>query len=111
MPRRSDVNSFPNSGSPRPERTLIASIAPRQPTVPATAPHTENVRCHIVAQDKLSVTLRGLEGQTVRLPRIKIGDQSASPGSLMPEDQFKALSDRQVRDLFAYRISKRAPGK
>jgi mono/diheme cytochrome c family protein len=34
---------------------------------------------------------------------------SASPTSLMPEGQMKTLSDQQIRDLFAYLMSKTAP--
>jgi putative heme-binding domain-containing protein len=63
----------------------------------------------IVEQDKQAVVLLGPDGQTVRLPRRKIDDLSASPVSLMPEDQLRNLTDQQVRDLFAYLMSKAPP--
>ena len=44
-----------------------------------------------------------------RLDRKKIEDMEASPVSLMPEGQLKALGDQQVRDLFAYLMSKAPP--
>ena len=34
---------------------------------------------------------------------------AASPTSLMPEGQMKTLGDRQIRDLFAYLMSKAEP--
>jgi putative heme-binding domain-containing protein len=60
----------------------------------------------VAAQDKTTVTLRDQEGRTTRLARSRIEEMRASPMSLMPEDQLKPLSDKQVRDLFAYLMSK-----
>lgn len=59
----------------------------------------------IAAQDKTTVTLRDPEGRTVRLDRSKIEELRASPVSLMPEGQLSTLSEKQVRDLFAYLMS------
>jgi putative heme-binding domain-containing protein len=63
----------------------------------------------IVEQNKQSISLRGHDGQTVRLARDRIEDLNASPVSLMPDDQLRALTDQQVRDLFAYLRAKTAP--
>jgi putative heme-binding domain-containing protein len=57
------------------------------------------------------VTLRDQEGRTKKISREQIDDLRASPVSLMPEDQLKALTDQQVRDLFAYLTAKAPPGK
>jgi putative membrane-bound dehydrogenase-like protein len=64
----------------------------------------------VAAQDKTTLTLRDQENRTTRIARAKIEDMHASPVSLMPEGQMKGLTDKQVRDLFAYLMS-RAPGK
>jgi putative heme-binding domain-containing protein len=63
----------------------------------------------VANQDKTTVSLRDQEGRVTRLARSKIDDMRASPVSLMPEGQLKALTDQQVRDLFAYLMSKTAP--
>jgi putative membrane-bound dehydrogenase-like protein len=60
----------------------------------------------IAAQDKATVTLRLGDGQTVRLAREQMEELRASPISLMPEDVLKELNDQQVRDLFAYLLSR-----
>lgn len=60
----------------------------------------------IAGQDKTTVTLRDQEGRTTKLDRGRIEDLRASPQSLMPEDQLRALSEQEVRDLFAYLMSK-----
>ena len=44
MSRRSNVSSWPASGSPRPAISLMASIAASEPTVEATALNTGNLR-------------------------------------------------------------------
>jgi putative membrane-bound dehydrogenase-like protein len=62
----------------------------------------------IAEQNKNSVTLKTQEGQLIRLPRERIDDLRASPISIMPEDQLKKLSETEVRDLFAYLMSKSA---
>lgn len=56
----------------------------------------------IVEQDKQVVVLKGIDGQSVILPREEIEELRAVPTSLMPEDLLKSLTDQQVRDLFAY---------
>lgn len=63
----------------------------------------------IVEQNKQSVTLRSADGQTVRLARERIDDLSASPVSIMPDDQLKAMDDKQIRDLFAFLRAKNNP--
>ena len=60
----------------------------------------------ISAQDKATVTLKLGDGQNVRLAREQIEELRASPISLMPEDVLKELNDQQIRDLFAYLMSK-----
>ena len=56
----------------------------------------------IVEQDKQVVVLKGIDGQSLILPREEIDELRAVPTSLMPEDLLKSLTDQQVRDLFAY---------
>jgi putative membrane-bound dehydrogenase-like protein len=63
----------------------------------------------VAAQDKATVTLRDAEAKAVRIAREEIEAMRASPVSLMPEDQLKPLPDQQVRDLFAYLMSKGPP--
>jgi putative membrane-bound dehydrogenase-like protein len=65
----------------------------------------------IAEQDKQAVTLRDQEGRTKKIGREQIDDLRASPVSLMPEDQMKALTEVQIRDLFAYLMTKTPPGK
>ncbi len=64
----------------------------------------------IAEQDKQTVTLKTPEGETKRVARERIDDLRASPISIMPEDQMRALTDQQVRDLFAYLMSKAQGG-
>jgi putative heme-binding domain-containing protein len=63
----------------------------------------------IAEQDKQTVTLKTPEGETKRVARERIDEMKASPVSIMPEDQMRALTDQEVRDLFAYLMSQ-APG-
>jgi putative heme-binding domain-containing protein len=63
----------------------------------------------IAGQDKQTVTLKTAEGEEKRVARERIDEMKASPVSIMPEDQMRALTDQQVRDLFAYLMSQ-APG-
>jgi putative heme-binding domain-containing protein len=60
----------------------------------------------IAAQDKATITLKLNDGQQVRLAREQIDDLAALTVSLMPEDVLKGLNDNQVRDLFAYLMSR-----
>jgi putative membrane-bound dehydrogenase-like protein len=64
----------------------------------------------VAGRDGTTVTLRDQEGRTTRLARSRIEEMTASPVSIMPEGQLRAMSDQQVRDLFAYLMSPR-PGK
>jgi putative heme-binding domain-containing protein len=56
----------------------------------------------IADQDSNVLVLRGADGQNLSLAREEIEDLRASRTSLMPEGQLKALTDQQIRDLFAY---------
>lgn len=56
----------------------------------------------LVDQDRQIVVLRGTDGQNITLPRDQIRAMKATGRSLMPERLLGAMSDRQVRDLFAY---------
>jgi putative heme-binding domain-containing protein len=58
-------------------------------------------------QDRRSILLRDVEGKEVRLARENIETLRASPVSLMPEDQMRALTEQQIRDLFAFLMCKR----
>jgi putative heme-binding domain-containing protein len=53
-------------------------------------------------QDTNVVVIRGADGQNISVTRDEIEDLRASRTSLMPDGQLKALSDQQIRDLFAY---------
>lgn len=63
----------------------------------------------VAGQDKTTVTLKDQEGRVTKVDRLRIEDMRASPQSLMPDDQLKGLKDQEVRDLFAYLMSKSAP--
>ena len=56
----------------------------------------------IADQDNQVVTLRGVDGQTLVIPRGEIDDMRAVPLSIMPEGLLQKLADQEVRDLFAY---------
>lgn len=56
----------------------------------------------IADQDPSIVVIRGADGQNISLPRTDIEDLRAIKTSLMPDGQLKAMSDQQIRDLFAY---------
>jgi putative heme-binding domain-containing protein len=56
----------------------------------------------LVDNDAVVVTLRGSDGQDVRVRRDDLLELKASPISLMPEGLLGGLSDQEVRDLFAY---------
>lgn len=59
-------------------------------------------------QDTRTVTLRGVDNQQTLINRAEIEDLHALPVSLMPDGLMAKLKDREVRDLFAYLMS-RAP--
>jgi putative membrane-bound dehydrogenase-like protein len=56
----------------------------------------------IADQDSNVLVIRGADGQNISLSREEVEDLRATRTSLMPEGQLKALSDQQIRDLFAY---------
>jgi putative heme-binding domain-containing protein len=53
-------------------------------------------------QDNRVVVLRGVDGQSLVIPRSEIEDMRRSDRSVMPEETLKDLTEQQVRDLFAY---------
>ena len=63
----------------------------------------------VAGQDKTTVTLRDQEGRDTKMLAARIEEMRASPVSIMPEGQLKALKDQEVRDLFAYLMSKTKP--
>ncbi len=66
----------------------------------------------LVEQDPQMVVLRGLDGQNIPLARADVQEMKAAGVSLMPEGLLDALSEQQVRDLFAYlRITQPLIGK
>ncbi|MBX3742991.1 MAG: c-type cytochrome [Akkermansiaceae bacterium] len=57
-------------------------------------------------QDSNVIVLRGFDGNDTTVPREQIAESKAAGLSLMPEGLLDQLSDKQMRDLFAYlRIS------
>jgi len=53
-------------------------------------------------KDTRVVVLRGLDGVNQVLPQDQLAEMKPSRQSLMPEGLLSAISDQQVRDLFAY---------
>ncbi|MFN9721012.1 MAG: PVC-type heme-binding CxxCH protein, partial [Planctomycetota bacterium] len=53
-------------------------------------------------RDTQVVILRGVDGQNIVLKTSEIDDMKAVPQSVMPEGILKALTEQQLRDLFAY---------
>jgi putative heme-binding domain-containing protein len=53
-------------------------------------------------QDNRVVVLRGVDGQSLVIPRGEIDELRKSDRSVMPEETLKDLSEQQIRDLFAY---------
>ncbi|MCE9605645.1 MAG: ThuA domain-containing protein [Planctomycetia bacterium] len=64
----------------------------------------------ITEQNTRTVTLRGADNRPVLLNRDDIEELQALPISLMPENQLNDLKDQELRDFFAYLMS-RAPSK
>jgi putative membrane-bound dehydrogenase-like protein len=60
---------------------------------------------------KTSVTLLDVAGNKTVLPRTSIKEMKASHTSLMPEGLLDALTEQQVKDLFAYFMSGAPAGK
>ena len=56
------------------------------------------------------MTLRGIDNQTVLLPRDQIRKLQASHTSIMPEGLTEAMTDKQLLDLFAY-LTSRTPSR
>jgi len=56
----------------------------------------------LVDKDRQVLVLRTSEGQKITLAKDKVEEVAPQRKSLMPEDLLKAMSDQQVRDLFAY---------
>lgn len=63
----------------------------------------------LMDQDPQVVVLRGADGRDAAIRRSDIEEMSASKSSIMPEGLLKDLSDKQVRDLFAYLRSTQPP--
>ena len=53
-------------------------------------------------KDSQVVILRGVDGQNIILKQHEIDEMKVVPQSVMPEGALKALTDQQLRDLFAY---------
>ena len=53
-------------------------------------------------KDSQVVIIRGVDGQNVILKQDEIEEMKVIPQSVMPEGALKALTDQQLRDLFAY---------
>jgi putative heme-binding domain-containing protein len=64
----------------------------------------------ITEQNTRTITLRGADNRPILLNRADIEELQAMPISLMPENQMNDLKDQELRDLFAYVMS-RAPAK
>lgn len=56
----------------------------------------------LVSQNEQLVVLRTTEGVTITFFSNEIDEILAVPESVMPKGSLKALSDQQIRDLFAY---------
>ncbi len=59
----------------------------------------------VIEQDKNVVVIRADDGKERTIARDEIDAIKTSPKSIMPEGLLKALSDQEVRDLFAYLCS------
>jgi len=63
----------------------------------------------IVDDTPKSVTLMDLTQNKIVLPKADVQTLQASAISVMPEGLLEAMTEQQVRDLFAYLTSKEAP--
>ena len=63
----------------------------------------------IAEQSPQAVTLLDARAERTIVPRDRIDTITVSPVSLMPEKLLDALTDQQVRDLFAYLAADVAP--
>ena len=74
--------------------------------------HDDQVLTGLVTElTKTSVTLLDITGNKTQLARTAIKDMRASHISLMPEGLLDALTEQQVKDLFAYFMSGAPVGK
>ncbi|MBL9082390.1 MAG: HEAT repeat domain-containing protein, partial [Planctomycetales bacterium] len=64
----------------------------------------------LTEQTTRTVTMRGADNRPVLLNRDDIEELQALPISLMPENQLNELKDQELKDLFAYVMS-RAPSR
>ena len=53
-------------------------------------------------KDARVVVLRGLDGASLVIPQSEVQEMKSAGMSLMPEGLLSAMSEQQVRDLFAY---------
>jgi len=56
----------------------------------------------LMEQDEHTIVLRGLDNQNLTLPRADLAELRPAGISLMPEGLLDALTEQQIRDLFAY---------
>jgi putative heme-binding domain-containing protein len=56
----------------------------------------------LVERDSQVVILKGIDGQNVLVKQDEIEELRVVPQSVMPEGTLKALTEQQLRDLFAY---------
>ena len=56
----------------------------------------------IADQDSKVVVLRGIDGQSVVIPRDEVDEMAAVPRSLMPEGLLLKMKEQEIRDLFGY---------
>ena len=56
----------------------------------------------LVERDAQVVVIRGADGQNISVEQKDVAEMKTAGMSLMPEGLLDALSEQQVRDLFAY---------
>jgi putative heme-binding domain-containing protein len=62
-----------------------------------------------VADTAAGITVRGSDGTDTTVPRAEIESAEPLAQSLMPENLLDALSEQELRDLFAYLMSTTPP--
>jgi len=62
-----------------------------------------------VDEDNKVFVLRGIDGQNNVIPLDQIKARKVSPKSLMPEGLLDALTDQELKDLFAFLKSTTPP--
>jgi putative heme-binding domain-containing protein len=62
-----------------------------------------------VEENDQAFVIRGIDGQNIVIPIDQIRSRKVSPRSLMPEGLLDALSDQELRDLFAFLASTTPP--